>query len=186
MEIAAPAIALIRTVVEPGRGIVLRRVVLRTEILRRRLVRIGLTLVLKLLHVFGNAWLNVFARGVNFLNVRANFVIFRISVFTYRWSRFLRAAKRFAREDDMLAPFGGRWSIFVTVPAIAVALTVIFVTVVVAFEIFKNVADVKERVAVEADVHESRLHARQNACDFSFVDAADEGELFFTLDVNFD
>jgi len=57
---------------------------------------------------------------------------------------------------------------------------------VVVFQILENVADVQKRVAVEADVHESGLHARKDAGDFSFVDAADQRELFFSLDVNFD
>jgi hypothetical protein len=59
-------------------------------------------------------------------------------------------------------------------------------TVIVVLEIFENVADVEESIAIEADVNESRLHAREDAGDFAFVDAADEGELFFALDVNFD
>ena len=57
---------------------------------------------------------------------------------------------------------------------------------VVVFEIFENVADVQERVAVETDVHEGGLHAGKDAGDFSFVDAADQRELFFALDVDFD
>jgi hypothetical protein len=60
------------------------------------------------------------------------------------------------------------------------------VPVIVILEIFENVADVQESVAVEADVHESGLHSGEDAGDFSFVDAADEGEFFFALDVNFD
>jgi hypothetical protein len=59
------------------------------------------------------------------------------------------------------------------------------VIVIVIFEIFENVADVQESVAIEADVDESRLHSGQDAGDFAFVDAADEGELFFALDINF-
>jgi hypothetical protein len=58
--------------------------------------------------------------------------------------------------------------------------------VIVVLEVFENVADVQKRVAVQADVHESGLHAWEDACDFSFVDAADERKFFFTLDVNFD
>ena len=58
--------------------------------------------------------------------------------------------------------------------------------VIVVFQIFKNVADVEERIAIEADVNESGLHAGEDAGDSAFVDAADEGELFFALDVNFD
>jgi hypothetical protein len=58
-------------------------------------------------------------------------------------------------------------------------------TVIVVFQIFENVADVEEGIAIEADIHECRLHAGENAGDFAFVNAADEGELFFTLDINF-
>src|SRR5277367_1447273 len=60
------------------------------------------------------------------------------------------------------------------------------VAVIVVFEIFEDVADVKEGIAIEADIHERRLHAGEDAGDFAFVDAANEGELFFALDVNFD
>src|SRR5579863_5888881 len=59
-------------------------------------------------------------------------------------------------------------------------------SVIVVFEVFENVADVEERVAIEADVDERRLHARQNARYFSFVDAADKRELFLALNVNLD
>jgi hypothetical protein len=58
--------------------------------------------------------------------------------------------------------------------------------VIVILKIFENVADVKEGIAIEADIDESGLHAGEDAGDFAFVDAADEGELFFALDVNFD
>jgi hypothetical protein len=59
------------------------------------------------------------------------------------------------------------------------------VVMIVVFEILEDVADIQEGVAIEADVDESRLHARKDASDFAFVDAANEGELFFALDVNF-
>jgi len=58
--------------------------------------------------------------------------------------------------------------------------------VVIVFEIFEDVADVQEGIAVEADIDEGRLHAGEDAGDSAFVNAADEGELFFALDVNFD
>jgi len=58
--------------------------------------------------------------------------------------------------------------------------------VIVVFEIFENVADVEERVAIQADVDESRLHARKDARYFSLVDAADKRELFFALNVDLD
>ncbi len=59
-------------------------------------------------------------------------------------------------------------------------------TVIVILEVFENVADVQEGVAIQANIHECRLHARQNARDFSLVDAADERELFLTLNVDLD
>jgi hypothetical protein len=62
----------------------------------------------------------------------------------------------------------------------------VWLAVLVVLEVFENVADIEKRVAVEADVHESGLHAREHARNFSFVDAADESEFFFSLDVNLD
>jgi hypothetical protein len=58
--------------------------------------------------------------------------------------------------------------------------------VIVVLKIFEDVTDVQEGVAVETNVHEGGLHAGEDACDSSFVDAADEREFFFPLDVNFD
>jgi hypothetical protein len=58
--------------------------------------------------------------------------------------------------------------------------------VVIVFKIFKDVADVEESIAVEADINESGLHAGEDAGDSAFIYTADEGELFFALDVNFD
>jgi hypothetical protein len=63
---------------------------------------------------------------------------------------------------------------------------IVGVAVVVVLEIFKNVADIQKSVAIEANFDERRLHSGKNAGDFSFVDAAYEGELFFALDVNLD
>jgi hypothetical protein len=59
-------------------------------------------------------------------------------------------------------------------------------TVIVILEVFEDVADVQERVAIQADIHECRLHARQNPRDFSLVNAAHERELFLTLNVDLD
>ena len=63
---------------------------------------------------------------------------------------------------------------------------IVRMAVIVVLQVFKDITDVEECIAIEADVHESRLHAGEDAGDFSFVDAADEGEFFFALDVNFD
>ena len=60
------------------------------------------------------------------------------------------------------------------------------VAVIVIFEIFENVADVKKRVAIEADIDERGLHTGEDASDAALVDATNQRELFFALDVNFD
>ena len=44
--------------------------------------------------------------------------------------------------------------------------------VVVIFQIFKEVADVEESVAIEADIDEGRLHAGKHAGNTAFIDAA--------------
>jgi hypothetical protein len=40
------------------------------------------------------------------------------------------------------------------------------------FEVFEEVADVEESVAIESDFDEGRLHAWQHACDTTLVDAS--------------
>src|ERR1700722_13498352 len=59
-------------------------------------------------------------------------------------------------------------------------------TVIVILEVFENVAYVKEGIAIQADIHKRGLHAGEDAGDSALVDAANESELFFALDVNFD
>jgi hypothetical protein len=60
------------------------------------------------------------------------------------------------------------------------------VVVIVIFEVFEDVAYVKESVAIEANIDERRLHAWEHAGYAALVDAANQRELFFALDVNFD
>lgn len=60
------------------------------------------------------------------------------------------------------------------------------VIVVVVLEIFEDVTDIEESVAIETDIDESGLHSGEDAGNAAFVDAADEREFFFPLDVNFD
>ena len=45
--------------------------------------------------------------------------------------------------------------------------------VVVILEMFQEIADVQEGVAIEADIHEGRLHSRKNACDPTLVETSD-------------
>jgi len=63
---------------------------------------------------------------------------------------------------------------------------VVTMAMIVVFQIFKNITDIEEGISVEADVHESGLHAGKDASDSAFVDATDEGKLFFALDVDLD
>jgi hypothetical protein len=44
--------------------------------------------------------------------------------------------------------------------------------VVVVFQIFEEVSDVEEGVAIESNFDEGRLHAGQHASDAAFVDAS--------------
>ena len=54
----------------------------------------------------------------------------------------------------------------------------------VLLQVFKNVADVQEGVAVEADIHEGRLHAGKHAGYAAFVYASHKRELLLALNVN--
>ncbi len=40
-------------------------------------------------------------------------------------------------------------------------------------DLFEEIADVQEGVAIEADIHKGRLHARQHARHAAFVNASD-------------
>jgi hypothetical protein len=118
-----------------------------------------------------------------FFYVGMNFVMFGVGVALFdgefRGLRFLRAAQRFAGKKfdygstDVSGGSrgGGRF-----VP----------VAVIVVLKIFENVADVQKGITVESDIDESGLHTGKDASDSAFVDAADEGEFFFALDVNLD
>jgi hypothetical protein len=67
-----------------------------------------------------------------------------------------------------------------------VVTVIVAVAMIVVLEVFENITDIKEGIAIQADIHESRLHAGKDAGDFSFVDAADESEFLLAFDVNFD
>src|SRR5450755_2002345 len=87
--------------------------------------------------------------------------------------------ERLARQHFRMHSYGNRrgcGSVRLRVP----------MTVLIIFQIFENVADVQEGVAVETNVHESGLHTRKHPRYAAFVDTTDQRELFFALDVNFD
>jgi hypothetical protein len=45
--------------------------------------------------------------------------------------------------------------------------------VVVVLEVFQEIADVQEGVAIEANIHKGRLHTGEDSCDAAFVEASD-------------
>jgi hypothetical protein len=52
--------------------------------------------------------------------------------------------------------------------------------------ILEEVRDIQECIAIEANVHEGRLHAGKHACDAALMDTAGQRIFFFTLIVDFD
>lgn len=58
--------------------------------------------------------------------------------------------------------------------------------VIVVLKIFENVANVQEGVAVEADIDERGLHTGEHPSNAALVDATDQREFLFALDINFD
>jgi hypothetical protein len=126
--------------------------------------------------------------GFGFFNMGANVVIVTGAAVVVAFQRFERsefagAATRFTRQDvDCGRRFANLRRGRVTI-AVAGILPVAMIVVV---QIFKNITDIEEGVAIETDVHESGLHTGKDAGDFTFVDAADEGEFFFALDIDLD
>jgi energy-coupling factor transporter transmembrane protein EcfT len=108
------------------------------------------------------------------------FVMLVLAVMLFALVRFGRAlANCFAGQNFGSGRHGSlRWRVAVR---IAVAMAVI-----VILKIFENVADVQEGVTVETDIDEGGLHSGEDAGDAAFVDATDQREFFFALDINFD
>jgi hypothetical protein len=161
---------------------------LRSKIRRSGFVGFGLTLVISSLRRL--RFVHAGSAGFGFFDMGTNVVGFDIvGTFLTRFGRRkgtgrARAAQGFAGQDfDRSSDFaddlrGGRVAI--------AAAGIMAVAMIVIVQIFKNITDIEKGIAVETDVHESGLHAGKDAGDFAFVDAADEGEFFFALDVDFD
>ena len=181
VAVTAAAKILARAVVAAACGIVLRGVVVGRKVLRRRSVGIWLTFFrcFSVLFIQGSG-LNFFVMlfemftlgGVYFLlgSMRLICVVefFRMELFVVCLLVMFGGARQgFTREQ-----FDGR-TIRGSQRLSRSLRRLVRMPVIVVLEIFENVADVQEGVAVEANVHESRLHAGEDAGDFSFVDAAD-------------
>jgi len=166
----------------------------RRKILRRGSVRIGLAFVrgfrVRLLLRGRLRFLVTFFQALAFGGLRfvmRSMLLIHVMIFGRVVLLPLRlvvvsrgASQRFTRQDFHRRAYGSRqgWGR-------ALRLLVRMYGIVV-FEVFKDVADVQERIAIETDVHEGGLHAGKDAGDFSFVDAADQRELFLALDVDLD
>jgi len=134
----------------------------------------------------GSTGLGLFDMGANGVRLTALAAVLGTAFGRFERNGFIQTGTRFAGQDvDGRSRFArnlrrGHVTIAATVAGImAVAMIVIV-------QIFKNITNIEEGVAVKTNVHEGRLHARKDAGDFTFVDAADEGEFFFALDVNLD
>jgi hypothetical protein len=201
--VARPAIVALR--------VLLRRIVGRSEILRRRCIRFWLALLEFIVRLdvavgmttFGGAFvaglgdiakvvvlvvivmLVMFAGMLHFavligMRLGVSFVVaFGVMLFTLVQFRGAALADCLAGQN-----FGshscGRLRRGVAM-RIAVPMSVV-----VIFKIFENVADVQEGISVEADIDEGGLHTRKDAGDAAFVDATDQREFLFALDINFD
>src|SRR5580704_1571027 len=193
-SVIATAIALARAVATGARWIVLCGIVVGRKILRRGCVGFRLALLRSLVvSQILCYWLTLCAvflvvlalRGMRFL-VRGMILdvgLFGMELFAMCFIVMLAGAcQRFARQNINRSALDGRHRrrrgvhgrLLVRMP------------MVVVLQVFENITNVEEGVAVETNIHESRLHAGKDAGDFSFVDAADEGEFFFALDVDFD
>jgi len=175
-------------------GIVLRGIVMRGEVLGRGSVGMRLAFLSRfgVLLILGNGLRRVvmflellafrggpFVVGSMLLIHRMGLVLVELLVVRF-FVMFSGPGQRFTRKHFDRRTIRGRQSrhgglrLLVRMP------------VIVVLEVFENIADVQEGVAVEANVHEGGLHAGEDAGDFTFVDAADEREFFFPLDVDFD
>jgi len=193
--ITAPTVILALAVVSGAARIILSGVKARREILRRRSIGIGLTLFDRFRALLGGQLLGSgLLLGVpGCLTGRGRGVLRRYRfVFRGRLRMELLAMRLLLTLGGASERLAGK-----QLDARAVALSycgsgqmlvrlLVWLAMLVILEVFENVADVEKRVAVEADVHESGLHAREHARNFSLVDAANESEFFFPLDVNFD
>jgi hypothetical protein len=56
---------------------------------------------------------------------------------------------------------------------------------IVLLAVLKEIGNVKKRITLQSNVHESGLHSGKDARNTAFVNAAREGIFFFTLVVNF-
>jgi hypothetical protein len=204
--ISAAAVILAATVAATAsraRRVVLSGIVMGWKILRSGSIWIGLTLlrVMSFVAHFGSVGTESFVgAGLVFYDagllvvregivmrrfvigwfVRGFFGVSFVSVLFFMLVRGSGVAERFTREQFDNVGWSRRKR------RRRCGCILVRMAVIVVLEIFENVADVKESIAIEADVNESGLHAGEDAGDSAFVDTANEGELFFALDVNFD
>jgi hypothetical protein len=196
------------TAIRPRR-IFLRGIIVMAEILRSRSVRFRLAFFgfgvhlrmregIGIVMFFDGGLLVVIVNQIHVIDVLVNVTLvvavrvvqrFSLGEFVMRCvfavldslpiARFACVAQRFARQHFGVHGHRNRrgcGSMRLRMP----------MPVFVIFEIFENVADIQEGVAVETDVHKSGLHTREHSCYAALVDATDKRELFFALDVDFD
>src|SRR6266481_1474838 len=178
VTVTATAKILAGTIVAAG-GIVLRGVVMGREVLGRGSVRIRLPFLgcfgVRIFEGSGRNFVLMLLDGLASSGV--HLILGRVMLF---FVMFRGPGQGFAGEQFDRGTVGGRHG------GQRRLRRFVRMAVIVVLEVLENVTDVEEGVAVKTNIHESRLHAGEDAGDFSLVDAADERELFFPLDVNFD
>jgi hypothetical protein len=129
----------------------LRGVVAGSEILRSGFVRLRLALFFR----FRMRLLNARRIRLRFFEMGVNVVLLGFAggflAYEFRGRRLVRVAQyfpwQFDRQGTGRLDLNCHRRLFVPV------------SVIVVFQIFENVTDIQEGIAVQADIHESRLHA---------------------------
>jgi hypothetical protein len=134
---------------------------------------------IRLAFFFAVSLFDVNARSARFgfLDVGMNFVQFAGLGRKFRWD-FVRMTDAFSGKRFYVRRFAVSWH--------CRRHAFVRVAMIIILEVLENVADVEEGVAIETDIDERRLHTGEDSGDSAFVDAANEREFFFALDIDFD
>jgi hypothetical protein len=61
-----------------------------------------------------------------------------------------------------------------------------FEDLIVFFLVLVEIGNIEEGISVQADIDKRRLHARQNAADSTFINAADEADVGVAFEIHLD
>src|SRR5712671_3785986 len=168
VTVRATAEILARAVAAAAGGIVLRGVVMGSEVLRRGSVGIRLAILGRFgVMIFDGGGLSFFVMVLEKLAFDGVRLLVRIVRLLHRMSVFVMLggpSQGFTGEQFDRGTIGGRQR------GNGGLRLLVRMAVVVVLEIFEDVTNVQESVAIEADIHERGLHTGEDAGDFAFVD----------------